>query len=53
MKNAKAYYKDSYSGNLSTALSNLVTSGKVNDLGSNNYTLHAGARKELETLLAK
>jgi hypothetical protein len=53
MKGASAYYKDSYSANLTTSLQSLVTSGKLNDLGSNRYALHADTRTELEKLLAE
>jgi hypothetical protein len=53
MKTATAYYKDSYAGNLTSHLQTLVTSGKLNDLGSNRYSLHAEAREQLERMLAE
>jgi len=39
MKTATAYYKDSYSGNLTAALSSLVKKGRFNEVARDTYAL--------------
>jgi len=53
MKGATAYYRESYRSNLSAALKTLITSQRVNDLGSNHYSLSATERASLEKQLAE
>lgn len=51
MKDATAYYRDSYSGNLSAALKALVTSGQINSIGTETYALSAKSKKDAEEKL--
>jgi hypothetical protein len=53
MQSATAYYKDTYSGNLTATLKRLVTARKLNDLGANRFTLHAHVQAELVKTLAQ
>ncbi len=52
MQDATAYYKKSYSNNLSKSLSGAVTDGKLQETAKNTYALSAGTRGELEAQLA-
>lgn len=52
MKSARAYYKKSYSNNLTKYLDSLVKSGKFNEPSTGTYSLSADARKDLEPRLA-
>jgi hypothetical protein len=52
MKTATAYFNDNYVGNLTSSLKGLITSKRINDLGSGNYTLSATERTALEPKIA-
>jgi hypothetical protein len=52
MKNATAYYKNSYRSNLSSTLKSMVTSGKLSEISKNVYSLSADAIKEIEDKFA-
>lgn len=52
MKGAPAYYKKSYSSNLSRYLARAVTEGKLQETAKNTYALSADTRSELETQIA-
>lgn len=52
MRNATAYFKETYVGNLTPGLKTLITSQRINDLGSGNYSLTATERTALEAKLA-
>lgn len=49
---ARAYYKKSYSSNLTKYLDAFVKSGKFNEPSTGTYSLAAAARKEMEARLA-
>lgn len=52
MKTASAYYKKNMSGNHSANVSNLVKSGRVNEVGSGKFCLSATERSKIEAALA-
>ncbi len=52
MKDAKAYYKKSYSGNLSGYLKTALRDGSLAETATDSFTLTARARKDLEKKLA-
>lgn len=52
IKAAKAYYKKSYSNNLTKYLIGLVKGGKFNEPSTGTYSLAADTRKDLEARLA-
>jgi hypothetical protein len=53
MKNAKAYYKTTYSGNLSRYLATLIKSGNLNQVAGDNYTISAKSREEIGAKIAE
>ena len=52
MKSASAYFKKSYSNNLTSYLKGAITEGRVRETAKNAYALSAEASNELETQLA-
>lgn len=48
MKTATAYYKSTYTKNLSQSLNSLVRDGKLNEPSQGNYALTASSIKDLE-----
>lgn len=52
MRTATAYFKDNYVSNLTRILRTLITSKRINDLGSNTYALSASERTSLESKVA-
>ena len=52
MRTATAYFKESYISNLTKSLKVLVTSQRLNDLGSSTYSLSASEKTKLEAKLA-
>ena len=52
MKDATAYYKKSYSNNLTKYLNNAVDEGKLQETAKNAYALSADVRSKLEQELA-
>jgi hypothetical protein len=52
MQNATAYYKKSYSNNLTKSLSGAVTDGSLQETAKNTYALSAGKRDTLGAQLA-
>lgn len=52
IKSARAYYKRSYSNNLTKYLDALVRSGRLNEPSAGTYSLAADARKDIEARLA-
>ncbi|MFQ6548143.1 hypothetical protein AADZ90_009295 [Aestuariibius sp. 2305UL40-4] len=53
MKSANAYYNQNMSSNLSTTLTNLTKSKRINLVSGKTYSLSAAERKELETKIAQ
>jgi hypothetical protein len=53
MKSAGAYYKGTFSNNLSSNLSSLVKSKRINEVGSGIYCLTAGEKKKIEAAIAE
>jgi hypothetical protein len=53
MKNAKTYFRKSYSANLGSSLGRLVSDGQLNDVGTNTYSLSKTKRDALEKEIAK
>lgn len=53
MKTASAFYKKSYSGNLTSHLNGLVKAGKLNEPATGTYSLISAARRDLENRLVK
>lgn len=53
MKSAKAYYKTSYSNNLSTSLKNLVKAKDINEVAADEYAISPARMTALETQLAE
>lgn len=52
MQSASAYYKKSYSNNLSKYLNQLVKDGKLNEITTDTYAMQEKAVSEMEPLLA-
>jgi hypothetical protein len=52
MQTASAYYKKSYSNNLSQYLKGAVADDKLSETAKNSFALTAKARTEMETKLA-
>ena len=52
MRSATAYFKETYVGNLTPALKGLITSNRINDVGSSNYSLTASEHTSLEAKIA-
>jgi hypothetical protein len=52
MKSARAYYKKSYSNNLTKYLDALVKSGKFNEPSTGTYSLSADASEDMEARIA-
>jgi hypothetical protein len=52
MKEAKTFYKNSYHKNLGAYLKTLVTGGRFNHIGGNDYALSENEIKDLEAKLA-
>lgn len=52
IKSAKAYYKRSFTANLTALLNGLVKGGKLNEPSNDTYALTADARKDVEMRLA-
>jgi len=53
MRTATAYYKKSYTNNLSRYLQTLLKAGDLFESAKDTYALSAGKREELEKLLAR
>lgn len=53
MRTASTYFKDTYVGNLTKSLNSLIDAKRVNDLGSDNYSLHASEQAAVEKKLAE
>jgi hypothetical protein len=53
MKTASAYYKSTYSNNLSTYMSNLVKGNKIRETAKGTYALASGTSGELEAKIAQ
>jgi hypothetical protein len=53
MRGASAYFKQTYVKNLTRTLKQLVTEQRLNDMGSNSYSIPAPERKKLEEKLAR
>jgi hypothetical protein len=52
MRGATAYFKETYTNNLTSTLRRLVTGQRLNDLGSNSYSIPAPERTKLEAKIA-
>jgi hypothetical protein len=52
MKSATTYYKDTFSGNLSSYLDSLVKTKRLNMVAPKTFALTAAERQKLENLLA-
>jgi hypothetical protein len=52
MKNATGFFKSSYIGNLSKALSNLVKAGTINELTAGTYALADNTKKSISAKLS-
>ena len=52
MRTATHYYRQSYIGNLSKSLGNLVRLGRISEISKDRYALTAQTRKEMEQILA-
>lgn len=53
MKNAKQYYKQTMSNNLSKSLSTLITAKRINEGAKDSYALTAAERKLIEAKVAE
>lgn len=51
-REAKTYWKRSYGNNFDNYLNRVVTNGRINHTGGDNYALPDGERTTLETRLA-
>ncbi|MES2803632.1 MAG: hypothetical protein V4654_14155 [Bdellovibrionota bacterium] len=47
MRNATSYFKDTYSKNMTSSMNTLVKGGRLNDVGSGNYSIPAVHQESL------
>ena len=53
MKSATSYFKENMTGNLSSSLSSLVKTKRINQIAKDTYALSASERKKVEATVAE